>query len=382
MNPNRASTTVPTEGWFKFLPSHGLEPVLVSNEIGAFHTWATQQGIPAYHVSLPLPSKWAPWRFLWSLWQLRRLVRRHRIQLIHCNEYNIYPIGQYLSRICGLPVVVSVHFNMGRSFCEWAFNGSRTPKRVFFVSGGCQEICRPGVEGIIPESDWRILPNGLDLQHFRPDQALRATFRQTHGLTSELTVGVACALRPRKQLEHLFDAVARLPMAGIRVLVAGSAISGDEVYADNLLREAKRKLGERLIHVGHLTELRGFYNALDLFVNTSEEEACSISVLEAMACGCPVVGYASKSVDEQVLPGGGEIVEQNRVDLLSECLTRWLTDPGRLAAGSHGARQRVEDSYDIRKVSMTLLGEYQDLLGVRPQRQEAVCSHQQPPVAV
>ena len=55
MNPNRASTTVATEGWFRLLRPRGLNPVVASDLVGAFHEWATEQGIPAYHVPLPMP---------------------------------------------------------------------------------------------------------------------------------------------------------------------------------------------------------------------------------------------------------------------------------------------------------------------------------------
>jgi glycosyltransferase involved in cell wall biosynthesis len=362
MNANRASTTSPTEGWFRLLRPRGLAPVLVSDKAGAFHEWALQQGIPAYHVPLPGPSKLAPWRFVRSLWRLRRLVKRHGIQLIHCNEQDIYPIGNYLGRLCGLPVVVSIHFTMNRPYCEWAFAGARQPKRIFFISQGSREACREGVDGIIPEAAWRLLPNGLDLEHYRPDAARREEFRREHGLTSEPVVGVACALRPRKQLEHLFEAVSRLSVPGVRILLAGSAVPGDEAYAENLLQQAKQRLGNRLLHVGHLTELRGFYNALDICVNTSQEEACSITILEALACGCPVVGYPSKSVDEQVLPGGGEIVGQDRVEELTAALDRWLSDPRKLTEARRGARRRVEENYDIRDLAGQLWSEYQSIL--------------------
>ena len=363
MNPNRASTTVPTEGWFRLLRPLGLNPVVVSRTVGAFHEWAASEGIPAYHQKLPWPSKLWPWPFFWSLWKLRRLVKRHRIQLIHCNEQDVYPTGQYLGRLCDLPVVVSVHFTMPRPFCRWAFHDQRQPRRILFISPGNLEACRRGVVGIIPESSWRLIPNGLDLERYRPCDEQRARFRRQYGLDDHPVIGVACALRPRKQLEHLFQAASRLSDPRLRVVVAGSAVAGDEAYADALLRQAKETLGERLIYVGHLDELRGFYNALDVFVNTSQEEACSISVLEALACGCPVVGYPSRSVDGQVLPGGGEIVAQNRVDLLTDALAGWLSEPRRLAEGRAGARKRVEAGFDIRTISEELYQEYENLIG-------------------
>lgn len=363
MNPNRASTTVPTEGWFRELRPKGLEPVLVSNEIGAFHQWTLGQGIPAYHVPMPLPNDFSARRLVWPLWKLRRIAKQHRIQLIHSNEQDVYPVAQYLGKLCRLPVVLSVHFTMDRGYCEWAFAGSRNPQRIFFVSAGNREACRPGVDGVIPESKWRVLPNGLDLSHFVPDSSKRREFRAAYGLEGgDPVIGVACALRPRKQLEHLFDAACRLDTPRLRVVVAGAAVKGDEMYAADLLRTAKGRLGDRLLTLGHLDELRGFYNALDIFVNTSQEEACSISVSESLACGCPVVAYPSKSVDGQILPDGGEVVEQDNVHDLTAVLRRWLSDPVELTARRESARKTAEAYFDIRTLSQQLWDEYHSIL--------------------
>ena len=239
---------------------------------------------------------------------------------------------------------------------------------MFFVSGGSREACRPAVEGVIPETRWRVLYNGLDLNRFRPDSQLRAAFRQEHRLDGQTVIGVACALRPRKQLEHLFAAAATSPLTNLRVLVAGGPVAGDEEYSAGLLESGRKLLGDRLLHVGHLRDLRGFYNALDVFVNTSQEEACSISVIEALACGCPIVGYPSKSVDEQILPSGGEIVEQDAQSDLAAVLNRWLSEPARLVAARANARARAEEAFDINKLSSQLWSEYESVLGARFER--------------
>ncbi len=361
-NPNRASTTVPTEGWFRTLRARGLRPVVVSDRCGAFHSWVEQEGIPAYQVSMAWPRMTAPWAFLRSLYRLRCVVRSHKIQLIHSNEHDVYPIASYLSRWCGIPVVASVHCRLDRPFSEWAFGKGRQPRRLFFISRGSMEACRPSVVGIVRESDWRLLYNGLDLRSFVPDQALRERFRSDLGVGSEILIGVGCALRPGKQLEHLVEAASRVRTTGFKVVIAGASVKGTEQYAARLLQEARSKLGERFLYLGHLQELRGLYNALDLVVNTSKTEACSISILEALACGCPVVGYPSGSVDEQVLPGGGEIVAQDRVDELSAAIERWLGDRINLSASRAGARRRCESSFDIRDLADLLWNEYLDLI--------------------
>ena len=360
-NAGRASTTVATKGWFEHLLPRGLQPVVVSPVLGEFSDWCADRSIPAYRVGLPFPSKRNPLPFLHALWGLRKVVREHGIELIHSNEQDVYPIAQYVARLWGLPVVVNVHFTLDRGFCEWAFRGRRQPDRIFFISRGNLEASMPGVQGVIARERWRLLHNGLDLEEFRPDEDRRRQFRAEHNLGDGPLIGVACALRERKQLEHLFTAAGELP-AHVRVVVAGGPVPDEREYADGLIAEGKRRLSQRLVHVGYLNELRGFYNAIDLFVNTSREEACSISVLEALACGCPVIGYPSKSVDGQVLPGGGEIVAQDQIGQLTAALKGWLSDPEKLAAGRHGARRRVQEDFDIRKLVDDLWSEYQTLV--------------------
>ena len=151
-----------------------------------------------------------------------------------------------------------------------------------------------------------------------------------------------------------------------RVLVAGGPVPGDEAYARQLLDDGRRLLGDRLQLLGHLDELRDFYSALDLFVNTSQEEACSISVIESLACGCPVVGYASRSVDEQILPEGGEIVPQDDDVALSATLARWLSDPERLRGARAGARRQAVALFDIRTLADDLWTQYRTLLAGGP----------------
>lgn len=367
LNPNRASTTVPTEGWFRLLGDRGLEPVLASSQSGAFQRWSRDQGVPTYDVPMPFPSARGAASFGGALWSLVRIARRHRVELIHSNEQDVYPIAQYAARLLRVPKVVSVHFTMDRGFCTWAFGGRRQPDRMFFVSRSSQEICRPALEGVVPESRWHVLRNGLDLARFTPDIARRRQARESYKVDGSPAIGVACALRPRKQLEHLFRAAAGLG-PDVRVVVAGGPVPGDEKYAEQLLADGRALLGSRLEVLGHLDELRDFYNALDLFVNTSQEEACSISVIEALSCGCPVIGYASRSVDEQVLPLGGEIVPQDDDAALTSALRRWLADPARLAGARAGARRQAETLFDIRPLADNLYSQYEHVLGAHAAR--------------
>ncbi len=362
MNPNRESTTVPTEGWFRLLAGQGLAPVLISGRSGAFQRWAAEQGVPSYEVPLPFPDRRRPWRFLRSLASVVAIARRHRVQLVHCNEHDIYPIGQYAARLLGVPVVLSVHFTLRDGFSKWAFGGSRRPDRMFFVSKSSMDACRPDFVGVVDERRCAVLYNGIDMEKYQIDPALGREFRHKHGLNGYVVVGSASALRPRKQLEHLITVVSRLP-ASVKFVLAGGPVIGDESYSERLIQSGRELLGDRLIYLGHQTDLRPMLNGLDLFLNASQEESFGLTALEAMACGCPVVGYPSISVSEVVLPGGGEIVPQDAIGKLSDALRRWLCEPGALQAARLSARHRAASTFDIRKLAQQLWSEYEGVIG-------------------
>ncbi len=371
-NAGRASTTIGTRGWFDNLISEGLRPVLVSPVTGEFFEWAVERDIPAFQLPLPMPDKWKPWTFLRSLWKLRSIVDRYKIQLIHANEENTYPIAQYLARCCGIPVVVTCHFTLKSEFARWAFSGKRQPGRIFFVSQRSMDLCKPALEGVIPMERMRVLHNGLDMRSYQPDEDLRGRFRREHSLPNDtILIGTACAFRPRKQLEHFFEAAERLSNTEIRVVIAGFAIPGEEEYSAKLLKNAADKLGNRYHYVGCLSDMRGFSNALDLFINTSREESFGISVLEALACGCPVVGYDSKAVDEVVLPNGGEIVQQDNIGRLTEAIDRWTKDVDWLKSQRLRARKQAEQ-FNLQQLSMQLWGEYELLLNRQSVNAKAV----------
>lgn len=374
-NPNRASSNVPTEGWFRLLPQRGLRPVLVSDSDGEFCRWTRSQQIPTHVTPLSFPDKRRPWRYAAMLWKLRQIVRRSGIQLIHAIEQNVYPVAADLARLCNLPAVVGVHCRIERGFGEWAFGGRRGPDRLFFLTCGSREVCRAAVDGIVPESRWALLPNGIDLESFRPDPEIGQQFRDQHGLGDQLLVGAATWVRPGKQVEHLFRLRSVLERHNATLVIAGGVAPGEDDYAQAALAAGQEAVGSRLRFLGCLDDLRGFYNALDAMINVSKEETCSISVIESLACGCPVIGYPSVSVDEQILPDGGEIVAQDDVQHLGARLANWLQDPQELQIRRLGARRQAEQRFDIRRLSDQLWDEYEPLLAERrPQRSPAAAA--------
>jgi glycosyltransferase involved in cell wall biosynthesis len=197
---------------------------------------------------------------------------------------------------------------------------------------------------------------------YRVSQELRKSFRSEVGAgDGEILLGVACAFRERKQLAHTIDAVERAEVPRVRLVLAGFPVADEPDYPEQILRYGRAKLGDRFQSIGPLTDLRPFCNGLDLYVNTSREETFGMSVLEAMACGCPIVGYDSKAVDEVVLPDGGEITTQDDVDTLALAIRRWCNRLD-LGAGPRISARRQAERFDLKRLSAKTWEQYEAVL--------------------
>lgn len=130
--------------------------------------------------------------------------------------------------------------------------------------------------------------------------------------------------QPRKNLPTLLQALALLRQQGIPVTLI--QVGG---YPNTLHHKLIGELGlEKAIHfVGQVSnkDLITFYSAADIFVFPSLYEGFGLPILEAMACGTPVVASNAASLPE-VAGEAGLLVDPNAPECLAETVARLLTD--------------------------------------------------------
>jgi len=159
---------------------------------------------------------------------------------------------------------------------------------------------------------WIYVPNGFDLEEFRPDQAKREATRTLLDLApKDVAVGIAARFHEMKDIPTFLRAASRTAAMhdNVRFVVFGS---GDQDAA-NALRGLSHELriDKKMIWAGHWSAMTGAYNSLDLLVMSSRYgEGFPNSAGEAMACGVPAVvtdvGDAATLVDDtnRVAPPG------------------------------------------------------------------------------
>jgi L-malate glycosyltransferase len=307
-NPNLGSTARILQSWLLMATRHDLTGQVVVKQRGDFSRWLADKGVPYQVDPMPWPSRRWPFSALWHAWKLARWARQSNVDVIHCNEHDVYPFGLLLRRLLRRPLVCHVRFRITREFCAWTFGKGRQPDALFWTSQQQRQDCASAVEGIVSSDVQHLVPLGIDLDSFGLLTAGReATRRQWGFRPDQIVIGTASALRPHKRIEDFIEIVTRLARQDPRVVgvLAGDTMPGAEDYRTELLTRIKDTgLGSRLIWVGNLEPVEPFYHAVDVFVSTSEYETFGNSVCEAMACSRPVAAYAGGSVQEVVGEAG------------------------------------------------------------------------------
>jgi teichuronic acid biosynthesis glycosyltransferase TuaC len=255
--------------------------------------------------------------FLCALPTLIRLRRGFRFQVI--DAHFVYPEG-LAAALAGLvlrvPVTITlrgmlpllVPFRLRRPQLRFAL---RRAARVIAVS---ESLKRDAVALGVPAEKVRVIGNGIDPQVFRPSDRTEA--RWSLGLPEHgpLLVSVG-TLAPRKGFHLVMEAMARLTgrWPTLRFAVVGGDGAEGAMEKDLRALAARLEIADRVIFAGSRKseELAAWYGAADLFVLATAHEGCPNVVLEALACGTPVVATPVGNIPELLgSPGVGVLVER------------------------------------------------------------------------
>lgn len=226
---------------------------------------------------------------------------------------------------------------------------------------------RAGYEGplaVIPQM-------GVDVERFRPGPEQGAELRSRLGLDEgDFVVGYVGRLVPEKGLDLLVAAVATVP--GARLVIVGG---GDEApRIAGLARSAGME--DRLVMTGPVPSLRiprlmASFDVLALPSVTTPgwAEQFGRVLVEAMACGVPVVASDSGAIPD-VVGDAGVIVPEGEADSLAEAIRRLGRDERRRASLAERGLARIRERYAQERVVEATVEFYEDLLG--PEKARAV----------
>jgi glycosyltransferase involved in cell wall biosynthesis len=226
----------------------------------------------------------------------------------------------------------------------------------------------PGYLGIPPEKI-RVVPLGINLQGYERAERKR---------DAPFTVGYFARVAPEKGLHVLADAYRRLRSGGsfgnnssdargARLEVAGYLAPEHKNYLSRIEREIKDAgLSDEFNYRGVLDreEKISFLQSLDvLSVPATYDEPKGMFLLEAMACGIPVVQPRRGAFTEIVeKTGGGLLVEPDDAESLGEGLLQIFRDPSPRERLSQSGFEKVREHYSVAGMANRALEVYEGLL--------------------
>jgi glycosyltransferase involved in cell wall biosynthesis len=170
------------------------------------------------------------------------------------------------------------------------------------------------IEHGIPADKIYIIPYGVNLKEFKP--------KVRYDRNKKLKVLFVGSFNQRKGLSYLLEAIRRVGTKNIELILVGRGIIDKQLlasYAD-VLQDIR-------INISHTKLLGSFYEA-DVFVLPSIAEGFAQVLLEAMACGLPVITTENTAGPDIITNGKeGFIVPVRNINALVEALTFFISNP-------------------------------------------------------
>jgi len=283
---------------------------------------------------------------------IRRILRDERIDVVHVHGPLAPSLGLVApdaARELGIPVVATFHSWFRRSL---AYSILQAPLQRRLDSFAARiAVSLPAIEANRRyfRSEWEIIPNGVDVDFFHPNGR-----RPPDAVKDDPKLLFLGRLDPRNGLDQILKSMPRILAAFPR---AELVVAGDGPLRSVYERRA-RAFGESVRFLGRVYDNRpALYASADLYLCPTNKASFGITLLEAMACGTPIVGSDITGFRELVRGGKSLLVPPHDPAAWAEAVICLVQDPGRRAEMSAWGL-RTAAQYSWAEVSARVLEVY------------------------
>lgn len=293
--------------------------------------------------------------------QVAELLNTYQFDIVHCHGF-FFPEISYWALIHSNSVNVVTSLTAG--FKIYRF-GSALFRMIFAkeikkVHGriAISNRARMAIEPYLP-GEYRIIPSGVNLKLFHP--GYKPKLEKRAGEKIILFLG---RLDKRKGLEILIQAMPLIigSIPDIRLIVIGDG--PQKKHCVNMVRELS--LAEKVSFLGSVQteELPGYYCSADIYCSPAlGGETLGIVLLEAMACGVPVVASNIPGYDETIVNlNDGILVPPGNSAEFAKAIIKVLSDNSLRANLINAGLQKVKREYDWSIIAFKTLDYYYELM--------------------
>jgi glycosyltransferase involved in cell wall biosynthesis len=287
-------------------------------------------------------------------------------------------VGVYAGKYLNIPSVASIR---GNDIERAAFDPSKFSHVMYALQNADAVTTNASILAkkakAFVDRDIHIIPNGIDMEHFKPmerNDALAEALELLHaqggvpaaedgGSSKDLVIGFVGELREKKGLHPLLFAYAQISKGRpATLLIIGEVRAGADEQAWAEFRGANPDC--RVVATGQVPhkDLPAYYSLMDVFVHPSLRDGMPNALLEAMSCELPVIATPVGGAVDVIEDGkNGVFVRVNDADALAEKILELLDDPEKRAALGKNARESIMDRFTPEKELQANLDVYRTL---------------------
>ncbi|SDB62216.1 Glycosyltransferase involved in cell wall bisynthesis, partial [Desulfonatronum thiosulfatophilum] len=319
-----------------------------------------------------------------GIWKLKQLIRKIRPDVIQTWMYHADLLGGLAARMAGkTPVIWNIrHSNLdpkdNKKTTLWtakvcALLSRRIPRRIVC----CSEASRQIHEAIgYDQEKLLVIPNGFDLDAYRPDKEGRRMVNRLIGESvnqsvggemgpNTLLIGMMARFDPQKDHRNLVQAAGLLREWGVDCcfVLCGNGVDAKNSQLSGWIRDAG--VEDRFFLLGPRDDIPTITTGLDIACLSSVGEGFPNVLGEAMACEVPCVATDVGDCAD-IVGDTGRIVPPRNPDALAGAIRELVEmgGEGRKQLG-RAARERVRERYELGSVVKRYEGLYEDVVGLR-----------------
>ena len=283
--------------------------------------------------------------------KIAQYVRENGIDLVHNNTTAVLE-GIYLKRKVKLPLIWHVHeiIVKPKAISDFInFLMGRYADKIVTVSQAVASHVKQSP--FIKEGQIQVIYNGVDNAVYHPMQA--SAVREKFGIPEDaLVIGMVGRVNAWKGQGDFLEAVTPILEHNPNAVafLAGSAFAGEEWRVEELESKiAKSSVVSQIKRIDYYEHTTELYNMFDIFVLPSTNpDPLPTVVLEAMACGKPVVGYRHGGVCEMVAEGtNGLLASPGQAQKLSDAILELVSDSAKRIQFGEASVKRQRELFSL-----------------------------------
>ncbi|MBI1789608.1 MAG: glycosyltransferase family 4 protein [Acidobacteria bacterium] len=331
-----------------------VDPVVGAGEVGYLTDAVRDLGIPC-HIVPDLVQRIAPAHDMRALFQLLRLIRKVRPDLVHAHTSKAGLLGRCAARIAGVPSVFTAHtWSFADGAClKWKIAGIPSERLAAAWSSALINVSRANRDlalryRIASRKRLLVIHNGIgDTLH-----------RAAPARADVPVIAVVARCCVQKDQSLLLRALSRITLP-VRAVFVGDGPTRPALEAET------RQLGlrDRVAFLGQRLDVPEILAAAHLFALPTKWEGFPLGILEAMRAGLPVVasdtgGVAEAVVDQET----GFLVPRGDLDSLRARLEQLLDSPALRRRMGDAGRKRYEAEFTLDAMLRKTLSVYRHVL--------------------